>query len=51
MSTSAWSQAGHDRGRGVVEVGLVVIEEHEQGRVELGHLAGDLRADRASGAR
>ena len=35
----------------VVEVGLVVVEQHQEGGVELGHLAGDLGADRAAGPR
>ena len=34
----------------VVEVGLVVIEQHQAPGAEVGHLLGDLRADRPAGA-
>ena len=49
MSTRACWQGPSSDGRGVVEVGLVVVEEDEQGGIEPGDLAADLRTDGTSG--
>ena len=42
---------GGERGGDVVQVGLVVVEQQQSRRIELGDLPGDLRADRAAGPR
>ena len=49
MSTSACSHWHGNGGRGVVQVGLVVVQEDQEVRVELGHLAADLRSDGSAG--
>ena len=49
-SVSCGAGVGTEPGRGVVQVGLVVVEQHQPGRLELGDLGGDLGADRAAGA-
>jgi hypothetical protein len=49
MSTRAWSQAPDHRGGGVVEMGLVVVEQHQELGVQAGDLPADLRPDRAAG--
>ena len=43
------STAG-ESGRDVMQMGFVVVEQDESGRLELVQLRGDLRADRAAGA-
>ena len=48
-SASTWTDAGRQHlGRGVVKVGLVVVEQHRAARARTGDLAGDLGADRAA---